>query len=102
VTEIVLPTGEEEFDPDSDRDQSSKLKVFPNPVRDELIVNSYSLSGKTAELKIYDLFGRKVFQLQTLNFKLQTKIDVSRFSQGVYIIEMKSGEQVLRGKFLKE
>ena len=82
--------------------QSLKFKVFPNPVRDELIVNSYLLTGKKAALKIYDLYGREVFQSQILNPKSQIRINVSRFSQGIYFVELQSGEQVLRGKFLKE
>jgi hypothetical protein len=96
VTEIVLPTGEEEF-----KVQSSKFKVFPNPVKDELIVSGRQSKEKGA-IRIFDLYGREVFQLETLNLELETKINVSGFSQGVYIIELQSGEPVLRGKFLKE
>ena len=38
----------------------------------------------------------------SVRYRDQTKIDVSGFSQGVYIVELRSGEKVLRGKFLKE
>ncbi|HKR06808.1 MAG TPA: T9SS type A sorting domain-containing protein [Bacteroidia bacterium] len=98
VTEIVLPTGVSS----QWSVVSGQLIVYPNPAGEELIVNSYSVMGKEAGIKIYDLFGREVFQLQTSNFKLQTKIDVSRFSQGIYFVEVQSGEKILRGKFLKQ
>jgi hypothetical protein len=97
VTEIILPTGEEEF-----KVQSSKFKVFPNPSKDEVTVRGYSLTGKKAEVKIFDLFGREVLKMEVGGQKSEVRIDVSRFSQGVYIIELQTGEKVLRGKFLKE
>ncbi|HKR05104.1 MAG TPA: T9SS type A sorting domain-containing protein, partial [Bacteroidia bacterium] len=87
VTEIVLPTGISQWSV-----ISGQLAVYPNPAGEELIINSYLLSGKKAEMKIYDLYGREVFQLQTANFQLQTQIDVSRFSQGIYFVEVQSGE----------
>jgi len=98
VTEIVLPTGIG----GQMAEGRGQLAVYPNPAYDMLIINSYLLSGKKAEMKIYDLYGREVFQLQTSNLKPETKINVSNFSQGVYFVELRSGEQVLRKKFLKQ
>ncbi|HKR05102.1 MAG TPA: T9SS type A sorting domain-containing protein [Bacteroidia bacterium] len=98
VTEIVLPTGVSS----QWSVVSGQLAVYPNPAGEELTINSYLITGKKAEMKIYDLYGREVFQLQTASCKLQTQINVSHFSQGIYFVEMQSGEQVLRGKFLKQ
>ena len=98
VTEIVLPTGVSS----QWSMVSGQLAVYPNPAGEELIVKSDLLKGKKAELKVYDLYGREVFQLQTANCKLQTQINVSHFSQGIYFVQLQSGERVLRGKFLKE
>ncbi|HKR03172.1 MAG TPA: T9SS type A sorting domain-containing protein [Bacteroidia bacterium] len=102
MTEIVLPTGiSSQWSV-----VSSQLAVYPNPAREELTINSYSLSGKNAEIKIYDLFGREVFQLHPssggANLKLQTKINVSGFSRGIYLIQLKSGEKTARAKFVKQ
>ncbi|HKR03173.1 MAG TPA: T9SS type A sorting domain-containing protein [Bacteroidia bacterium] len=98
VTEIVLPTGVSS----QGSVISGQLAIFPNPAGEELIVNCYSLVGKKAEVKIYDLFGREVFQSTIYNLQSTIKINVSRFSQGIYFVRVESGEKVLRGKFLKE
>jgi hypothetical protein len=97
VTEIVLPTGIEGFG-----FQVSGLRLYPNPVSGELIVNSYSLTGKNAEVRIYDLFGREVFQSAINNPQSAIKINVSRFSQGIYFVQLQSGEKIARAKFVKE
>jgi type IX secretion system substrate protein len=99
VTEIVLPTGVEEGAAGSSRQQ---LIVYPNPAGEELIVNSYSLTREKAELKIYDLFGREVYTSTINNQQSTIKINVSGFSKGIYFVEFTSGQQVLRGKFLKD
>ncbi|HKR06694.1 MAG TPA: T9SS type A sorting domain-containing protein [Bacteroidia bacterium] len=96
VTEIVLPTGEESFGL-----QVSGLKLYPNPAREKLIVKSALLVGQKAEVKIYDLFGREVFQSSIFNLQSSIKINVSGFSQGIYFIQLQSGEENLRAKFLK-
>jgi len=97
LTEIVLPTGIGGQMAES----KGQLAVYPNPAGDELIVNSRHLKEK-GTIRIFDLFGREVYQLETRNQEPETKIDVSRFSQGVYFVELEAGNQVLRGKFLKE
>lgn len=81
---------------------NSQLLLYPNPAKDELIVNCYLLSGKNEEVKIYDLFGRYILKSQIVNQTSQIKINISGFSQGVYFVEVQSGEKILRGKFLKE
>ncbi|MEO5572207.1 MAG: T9SS type A sorting domain-containing protein [Bacteroidia bacterium] len=97
VTEIVLPTGEESFG-----FKVSGLKLYPNPARNELIVNSNSSAGKKGELKIYDLFGREVFKSSIFNLQSSIKIDVSRFSQGVYFVQLQNEDNFYRSKFIKQ
>jgi hypothetical protein len=97
VTEIVLPVGVNQWPVFSDQ-----LELYPNPTANTLTIKLQQLTTFNCQLTIYDLYGREVFQLQTSNFKPQTKIDVSDFSQGIYFVELKSGEQIMRGKFLKK
>ncbi|HKR06809.1 MAG TPA: T9SS type A sorting domain-containing protein, partial [Bacteroidia bacterium] len=82
MTEIVLPTGiSSQWSV-----VSGQLKVFPNPAGEELIVKSDLLTGKNTEVKIYDLFGREVFQSSIFNLQSSIKINVSGFSQGIYLV----------------
>jgi hypothetical protein len=103
ITEIVLPTG---LTPGPSAKERG-VALFPNPATNLLTVFfTFPLLGGRVALHIYDLFGREVFQsysdnYQDANSKSQIKVNVSGFSQGVYFVELQSGEQVLRGKFLK-
>ena len=100
VTEIVLPTNLTPGPSPKERG----VALAPNPVINLLSVflTPPPLKADRVGLVVYDLFGREVFKSQILNPKSQIKIDVSHFLKGIYFVQLNSGEQVLRGKFLKE
>lgn len=71
--------------------EQMKTLVYPNPAS-----NHINLSNIQAEeLMIYNIFGKKIFS--TVDIQDEMQIDVSEFTQGVYLI--KAGNQV--SKFLK-
>ncbi|MEP7168612.1 MAG: T9SS type A sorting domain-containing protein, partial [Bacteroidota bacterium] len=45
------------------------------------------------QLEIVNVMGEKVYQteLQTLNFKLQTNLDVSFLAKGIYVVRIGDG-----------
>ncbi|MFI5219104.1 MAG: T9SS type A sorting domain-containing protein [Bacteroidia bacterium] len=102
VTEIVSPTGMSELNV-----QSLKFKVYPNPARDAVTIETSGLEyGLSREfgMKLFDLYGREVFfkQYQTISNQHQTTINVSGFSNGIYFLEINSGERAYRAKFVKQ
>ena len=62
-----------------------KLKIYPNPTNDFLIVENLEKNLKT---KIYDLSGKLLFE--TLSSGKLLKIDVSSFSKGQYILNIEN------------
>ncbi|MEP7170348.1 MAG: T9SS type A sorting domain-containing protein, partial [Bacteroidota bacterium] len=97
VTEIVLPTGISQ--------QSLVIghwSLYPNPASQSITIESSLMTNDQCLMTILDLFGRVIYQFTIYNLKSKIKIDVSGFSQGVYFVQLQSGEKVLRGKFLKE
>jgi len=64
------------------------INVFPNPVSDELVVNTLKISS--AVLTITDITGRKIFKTVTSGNIQQ--IDVSSFKEGVYILNLQNPE----------
>lgn len=62
------------------------LEIYPNPVKDELIVDSKYLIGKEASITIYDVLGNKVIQLKNRN--VSQSIDVRGLKEGVYFIDI--------------
>jgi uncharacterized repeat protein (TIGR01451 family) len=84
--------------------KNSAFTIFPNPAKNEITVCSKQF-GENGELIIYDLYGRIIFsqQLNTKHKIQNTKINVSNFSEGVYVIEVSTKTAgALRAKFVKQ
>jgi hypothetical protein len=77
-----------------------RIKVYPNPVKDHLIINSSDLKI-SAQLIVFDLSGKVMINRKLPRNDFQTKIDVSDFNAGLYTIRIINGHQVLTSKFLK-
>ena len=73
--------------------------VGPVPASDYL--NVYFLNQTTGDrnIKIYDISGRKIFE--QVNTENHQRIDVSKFSQGIYTIVTSDGGQEIVKKFVK-
>ena len=73
--------------------------VFPNPVTDQLnLIISENQIGNRAT--IYSILGKEL-NSKILNNK-QTIIDVSAFPQGMYFIQIVSGNEKSNYKFIKK
>ncbi len=84
-----------------DNELKSKLRLFPNPATDELILridNSVVLKN----LSIYDVNGKQVIQLDNFEVHdLQQKIDVSHLPGGIYFLRVVSEDGITSLKFVK-
>lgn len=81
-----------------ERFQTLDLKIVPNPVSENLILPDIT-EGETYQLFVLDLSGRIVYDKI---YQRNEPIDVSNFHSGIYIIEMKSINQLYIGKFIKK
>jgi len=70
--------------------ENSGIKIFPNPA-DEFVMLGIDASS-TSELKVFDASGKMM-----VNRKLSYdfKINTAGFPEGIYFVEVKSGEKVL-------
>ena len=64
------------------------LSVYPNPAQNELFIKS---SEANHELSIIDVLGREVFHS---NFYSSTRIDLSNFQNGIYLVKVETGGKV--------
>jgi len=76
------------------------LIVYPNPVKDKLMVNSEQLIGKEASTTIYDVLGNKVYQSK--NRDVSQPIDIGDIAKGVYFIQLITQNKIVTAKFIKE
>ena len=79
----------------------SDFSISPNPFSDKLIIKG---NTQPAELSLYDIAGRKVFN-QTFSGSLS--VNTSQFSKGIYTYELRNNSQTSgwvskKGKVIKE
>lgn len=79
----------------SEEQQNDFQLIFPNPVGDYIDLNLSGSGG--GMITIFNVLGETVFK-----GTLQTSIDVSGFSKGMYVLEYSIGHQNKRTKFIKQ
>ena len=70
---------------------SSAFAVWPNPVSDQLFIQSMDANSNPLRVVLYDSQGRTVF-LQEGFLPGNEHIDVSRFSKGIYLLKVGNEE----------
>ncbi|PKP23295.1 MAG: hypothetical protein CVU05_00155 [Bacteroidetes bacterium HGW-Bacteroidetes-21] len=83
-------------------DNSSTLRLFPNPVNDQIIINSENPSDLqlTYNADIMDISGRIVMKLEDIS--LPANMTVNQLDKGIYLIRMYNHQTEYELKFIKE
>ena len=79
---------------------NNKFVIYPNPVSDNITVD-YKPESKNVSIQIYDATGQLVKQEKT-NFQSIQTISVNDLSNGLYLLNLQDGENIISKKFLKE
>ncbi len=86
----------------------ASIYVYPNPFSTKIIINVQGLTSPKLEVKVFDLTGKQVdaFDYNTLgntnNYIEWNPTDKGiRIQQGIYFVEVSSGDNILRSKILK-
>ncbi len=74
------------------------INIFPNPVNDILTVELQKNQGNTSIFNLSDMAGRSVL---TREFSNNTKIDIGKLPNGVYLYEITSENKSNFGKLIK-
>ena len=88
-------------------DTDPAVKVYPNPVTSEGIWLHFAGRNKKAQFKVvaYDLSGRKmaetVVSVDTSPTDILWEEDHSRWIQGIYILNVSSGNEIYQIKIIK-
>jgi hypothetical protein len=80
----------------SEINKNSSLLISPNPAHNKLNVECKLLN---AELRIYDMMGRKVMNAEIGNSKLEIGID---FPPGIYFVRVSDGQNAVVQKLIIE
>jgi ribosomal protein L32 len=72
------------------------IKIYPNPVKNELIIDRGQLTINSVE--IIDLSGKTIFQFN----ELRNQINVSALPRGIYFVKVETDKGIVTQKFVKE
>jgi hypothetical protein len=78
------------------------LRLFPNPATDQIMVNWTTGQADLAhELIVYDAIGR-VIERRTFRGPWRETISLATYARGTYIIQVRSGEEVVTKRFFRK
>ncbi len=80
--------------------ESLKLKVYPNPVGDYLMVSFPTIESATT-LSVVDATGSVVIEKQLLVGSSQYSFDISPLQHGNYIIRLMNEQKIMTSKIIK-
>ena len=83
---------------------SSNIRVYPNPSKDELMLEISSEKGyKSCGYTIYDMLGNEVVhhEIGTTTINTIDKIDISMLSKGTYLMKFTADTQNIMQIFIK-
>ena len=83
----------------SDYNQNNSINIYPNPANFQVIIqNNRQLID---EIGIFDLTSKLIKKIHSIdNHKIE--INIADLNLGFYLLKIKSGEQILNGKFIKQ
>ncbi len=74
------------------------LMIYPNPVKEELLVQSLDANFELAQLQLYDLTGRLLYQTDLPEGEIYHMLPMQNYPSGVYVLSLqsRSGEVVVK------
>ncbi|MCK5855944.1 MAG: PKD domain-containing protein [Bacteroidales bacterium] len=80
----------------------SKVTIFPNPVKNDLYIQSNTDHSIDLEIEIFDIQGRVIISKKNyICTHEQKRINVSNLTKGLYFIRLQSHDSQLIKKFIK-
>jgi hypothetical protein len=81
------------------------LTIYPNPNNGFFQIVLKNLRSHTSDISVYDLVGKQIYRNQESSISISTgvmikDIDLSAFSKGIYIVQVRDGESVYNSKII--
>jgi hypothetical protein len=84
------------------KNEENKIKLYPNPTIDYLNIDFNNQFKYDFKIEIFTLQGTKVMSNQYSSIQDYTPINLSTYTPGMYIIEIKDQENVIKERFVKK
>lgn len=79
-----------------------ELAIYPNPVKNNLVIDLLSEEVKVKNVYILDLLGKKIMQLNTSEKETKMNIDLSVLGKGIYFLLLETRDEKLYYKIVKQ
>ena len=76
--------------------------VFPNPVKDVLSILASTNKSEPLHFTVYDVTGRLVVEKTFSTNAGAQRVPISQLGAGIYVYELRSEKESMRGRFVKE
>ena len=82
----------------------SNFNIYPNPTNDYLTIEFESINEQNYSIYLVDLLGQKILLDRIDKYKgnYTYKLDLIEFAQGIYILELKSENEIYNKKIIKK
>ncbi|MCI5084233.1 MAG: proprotein convertase P-domain-containing protein [Saprospiraceae bacterium] len=82
--------------------QGTSFWLSPNPTPDQVGLYFGSALRQNVEVQVYNVLGQLLLQTQLPAGQTELILDLSNYSSGSYLIQLRSGEQICSKKVLKQ
>jgi len=90
------------FHTENEKEQNS-FNIYPNPVKDKTInIVSEIANAKIQNLNIIDLSGNMIFEVNNIVINNNYNIHLPNISRGVYIVQIRTDENIESKKIIIE
>ncbi len=86
-------------------DTENLVNIYPNPFKQNIYLDYYSLDTQMVYLNIFDILGNEVYKSTTNVFSdtyNKFLIDLSELKSGIYILNIKSDNKIYTKKIIKK
>jgi uncharacterized protein (TIGR02145 family) len=96
ILQLTVSTGVNSFEPN----QSSELKIYPNPTTNNSILQIYPPESGNAVISILDMTGKPLVQIRGYLENFIQEFRLSGLKNGLYIINVQGNNYQFSGKLL--
>jgi hypothetical protein len=80
--------------------QTTELKIYPNPTNGTLHVTSYALHENTV-IELFDIYGKNLLSIPSILYH-ETTIDIIHLAYGMYFMKITTNENTIIKKIVKQ
>ncbi len=80
----------------------AKISFYPNPATENLFLELSALKDKNVSIIIFDIGGKKVIEINTMEVRDKNTIDISTLPKGNFVLNIYSTEGTITRNFVKQ